>query len=206
MTEAKFCPSCGNGISKGKQFCGACGTEVRNAGPPATPMSRAHSGPSPGPTPQGDRSRPSAPPPPTQPTPSYNQDVSRSQEVAVEGREGCFGGLVGWLVPPAVTGGLGLLLFNAGSRESYNAYSGTTTDLNAMGLVGMSLFLVAIALFTGKGTVAALGRLFRGQGGCWEVLWAPANAFWALVALAAWIGAGIVFAGALGIGPVTAAY
>ena len=106
-----------------------------------------------------------------------------------------------WLAPVAVLGLLGLLLFNAGSKETQtDYYSEPSTTVNGTGWAGAGFICLAIAVFFGRGTIRSLRRVATRQGGLVDSLFVGSNIKSLLIAgLALAAGLFCFFASATGI-------
>ena len=94
-----------------------------------------------------------------------------------------------WLAPVVIVGGLGLVLFSAGSTETTTTWGQTSTEVGRVGWLGIALVCVAVVLFAGRGTFLSLARVIRGNGGFADVVFIPSSLRAALFALAGTAGA-----------------
>lgn len=107
--------------------------------------------------------------------------------------------LVVWLAPVVILGGLGVLLLNAGTHESTNAFGMTQTEYSGTAGVGFGFIAFAVAAFFGRGSLQGIAKVVRGEGSLTDVLFLRTNLVNTLIALAAIVlGIGFVFIGITG--------
>jgi len=100
---------------------------------------------------------------------------------AVEVSAGC----MAWLLPVAILGGAGLLMFNAGSTETEDVFGNSNIDVNSTGAVGASLMCFAAAVFFGRGLIPTFKRVVRGEGTFSDIIFGHTNVVSALIAAGA---------------------
>ena len=104
-----------------------------------------------------------------------------------------------WLAPLVLLGGIGILMFNAGSSETTGAYGLTETELNGVGVAGLGFIALAVAVFFGRGSLAHLGRVIRGESSFIDVFFVRQSVIASLIAIgAAVLGVILIVTGLLG--------
>lgn len=99
-----------------------------------------------------------------------------------------------WLAPVVVLGAIGLLLVSVGTSETTGSWGATETEIEPVGWVGTAFLCLAAAAFFGRGTFRSIGRLFRGEAGIVDALFASSNLLWALFTIGAVLAAGLCLA------------